>query len=72
MGDSLPSPKAISTPYYRLGRMQILKSTYFAEQIEKEQGLIFKKADCRPLIYNGNAGISGQRPDGKRNKSRRL
>jgi hypothetical protein len=28
-GDSLPSPTAISTPYYRFRGMQILKSTYF-------------------------------------------
>jgi hypothetical protein len=30
MGDSVPSTTAISTPYYRFGRMQIPKSKYFA------------------------------------------
>jgi hypothetical protein len=35
MGDSVPSPTAISTPYYRFGRKQIPKSKYFGRQSPK-------------------------------------
>src|SRR5579859_1731314 len=35
-GDSLPSPTAISTPYYRFRRLQIPKSKYFGGLVSRK------------------------------------